>query len=241
MCVKELCVKMLNRKKRRWWSRPWIMRREKFGASARLLQELQEEDPETYRNVLRMSAPKFQELLELVEPLIKKQNTKLREALPCKMKLEITLRYLATGDSFRSLALLFRVPHNSISVFLPTVLAAIFEVLQPFIKVSSIILSSIFFLSIFNQLFFIVRLKKNSFITADFVLSFLLFRLESGQSGWPKDCKKNWHITKSATLKLFLKIVATSYTMNYILIQLHAKQLIKFLFFQLLLTHWCAT
>ncbi|KAG8251624.1 hypothetical protein J6590_075512 [Homalodisca vitripennis] len=83
---------MLNRKKRRWLSRPWIMRREELGASARLLQKLQEEDPETYRNVLRMSAPKFQEFLELVEPLIKKQNTKFRQSLPCKIKLEITLR-----------------------------------------------------------------------------------------------------------------------------------------------------
>lgn len=52
--------------------------------------------------------------------------------------LEITLRYLAIGDSFRYLALLFRVSHNSISVFLPQVLGAIFEVLQPFIKVNNI-------------------------------------------------------------------------------------------------------
>ncbi|XP_068082892.1 uncharacterized protein [Anabrus simplex] len=136
MAVTELCLEMLrHRKERRWWSRPWIQRREELGASSRLFQELKEEDPETYRNVLRMSPSKFQELLELVEPLIKKQDTKMREAIPCKIKLEITLRYLATGDSFRSLALLFRVSHNSISVFLPEVLAAIFEVLQPFMKV----------------------------------------------------------------------------------------------------------
>lgn len=137
IAVSELSLGMLNRKKRRWWTRPWIQRREELGASSRLLQELKEEDPETYKNVLRMSPPKFQELLELVEPLIKKQDTRLRNAIPCKIKLQITLRYLATGDSFRSLALLFRVPHNSISVFLPEVLAAIFEVLKPFIKVSN--------------------------------------------------------------------------------------------------------
>jgi len=140
--VRELSLEMLNQlhhKQRRWWVRPWIQRREELGASSRLLQELKEEDPETYRNVLRMTAPQFQELLELVEPLIKKQDTVFRQAIPCKTKLEITLRYLATGDSFRSLALLFRVPHNSISVFLPEVLSAIYEVLQPFIKVSNII------------------------------------------------------------------------------------------------------
>ncbi|XP_068082458.1 uncharacterized protein [Anabrus simplex] len=136
MAVTELCLEMLrHRKERRWWSRPWIQRREELGASSRLFQDLKEEDPETYRNVIRMSPSKFQELLELVEPLIKKEDTKMIEAIPCKIKLEITLRYLATGDSFRSLALLFRVPHNSISVFLPEVLAAIFEVLQSFMKV----------------------------------------------------------------------------------------------------------
>lgn len=85
-----------------------------------------------------MTAPQFQQLLGLVEPLIKKQDTTFRQAIPCKTKLEITLRYLATGDSFRSLALLFRVPHNSISVFLPEVMAAIYEVLQTYIKVSQL-------------------------------------------------------------------------------------------------------
>lgn len=138
-CVREVSLEMLQisyaRNRRRWWVRPWIQRREEFGASSRLLEELKEEDPETYRNVLRMSATKFQELLNLVEPIIRKQDTHFRQAIPSKTKLEITLRYLATGDSFRSLALLFRVPHNTISVFLPEVLSAIFEVLQPFIKV----------------------------------------------------------------------------------------------------------
>lgn len=109
--LRELSLEILNqlqRKQRRWWVRPWIQRREELGALSRLLQELKEEDPETYRNVLRMTAPQFQELLELVEPLIKKQDTVFRQAIPCKTKLEITLRYLATRDSFRSLALLFR-------------------------------------------------------------------------------------------------------------------------------------
>jgi hypothetical protein len=115
-----------------WWSRPWIMRREELGASARLFQELQAEDPETYRNVFRMSVPKFQELLELIEPLIKKQNTQFRQALPCKIKLEITLRYLATGDSVRSLALLFRVPHFLLITILQLFLNCI--VIKPYAK-----------------------------------------------------------------------------------------------------------
>lgn len=44
---------------------------------------------------------------------------------------------MATSDNFRSLAYLFRVPPNSISVFLPEVLQAVHNALQDFVKVPS--------------------------------------------------------------------------------------------------------
>ena len=43
------------------------------------------------------------------------------------MKLVITLRFLARGNSYRSLAFSFRVAHNTISLFIPEVCTAIFE------------------------------------------------------------------------------------------------------------------
>jgi len=55
----------------------------------------------------------------------------MRMAIPTATKLEITLRYLATGDSFKSLEYLFQVPEP-----VPEVLTAISHVLKPFIKVS---------------------------------------------------------------------------------------------------------
>ncbi|KAG5888011.1 hypothetical protein JTB14_007130 [Gonioctena quinquepunctata] len=137
--VRELCEQMLKRKRRRWWVRSWILGRNDLGALARLFKELELEDPSSYANILRMSVLKFKELLELVTLLIQKKDTKFREAIPSKTKLEITLRYLATGDSFKSLAYLFRVPHNTISVFVPEVLSGIYGVLQQFIKVRFII------------------------------------------------------------------------------------------------------
>jgi hypothetical protein len=54
------------------------------------------------------------------------------------LKLEITLRYLATGDSFSSLAYLFRVPKCTISKFIPVACAAIYEALGDFLKVNFI-------------------------------------------------------------------------------------------------------
>ncbi|KAG8294692.1 hypothetical protein J6590_097302, partial [Homalodisca vitripennis] len=58
----------------------------------------------------------------------------MRMAIPVATKLEITLRYLATGDSFKSLEYLFRVPESSISQFIPYVLTAICCILRPLIE-----------------------------------------------------------------------------------------------------------
>ncbi|PNF22512.1 hypothetical protein B7P43_G14377 [Cryptotermes secundus] len=128
-------VEQLRRRKKRKWVLDWIRRRDQLGASARLMRELAEEDPKGYRNIMRMAEVKFEELLEMVSPLIRKKDTVMREALSAKTKLEIALRYLSAGESLKSLQYLFRVPHNTISTFLPEVLGAIFEVLQPYIKV----------------------------------------------------------------------------------------------------------
>jgi hypothetical protein len=72
----------------------------------------------------------------MMDGIIKKQDTKMRMAIPTATKLEITLRYLAIGDSFRTLEYLFRVPKSTPSLFVPEVLTAISHVLKPFIKVS---------------------------------------------------------------------------------------------------------
>lgn len=128
-----------RRKPRRWWVRPWILRRKYEGASVKLLVELAREDLDAYKNHLRMSEQKFEELLQKVSPLIQKKNTLLRDSLPARVKLQVVLRYLATGDSFSSLSVLYRVPKNSISQFLPEVCKAIYESLEDFIQVSLII------------------------------------------------------------------------------------------------------
>jgi len=66
-----------------------------------------------------MSKKNFYSLLGIVEPMITKQNIRFRESVPAEMKLEITLTYLATGDSFMSLMYLFKVSKQFISSILP--------------------------------------------------------------------------------------------------------------------------
>ena len=76
----------------------------------------------------------FDDLLSMIEHKVQKKSTWFREPISARIKLEITLRYLASGDSLTSLQYRYRVPKNTISVFLPEVLSAIYEVLRPFIK-----------------------------------------------------------------------------------------------------------
>lgn len=88
-----------------------------------------------FNNFCRMSATDFEFLLNKIEPLIMKQDTQMRTAIPAKIRLAITLRYLATGDSYQSLHFLFKVSHQVISLIVPEVCEAINSVLKDQIKV----------------------------------------------------------------------------------------------------------
>ncbi|KAJ8959580.1 hypothetical protein NQ314_006229, partial [Rhamnusium bicolor] len=104
--------------KKRVWIRDWIRRRSTLGGSELLLKEISTEDPDSYRNFMRLSVEKLQELLKLVTPKLTKSETWMRSPISPQIKLEVTLRYLATGDSFASLQYLYRLPKCTISVFL---------------------------------------------------------------------------------------------------------------------------
>ena len=124
-----------KRRKRGRKCRNWIALRESLGASNCLFRELSSEDPQEYRKHMRMSVEKFDELLRLVESYISKTDTVMKAAVSARLKLEVTLRYLASGDSFSSLALLFRIPPCTISRFLPETLQSIINALDSFMKV----------------------------------------------------------------------------------------------------------
>ena len=84
---------------------------------------------------MRVSVEKFDELLWLMESYISKTDTVMKAAIPARLKLEVTLRFLASGDSFSSLALLFRIPPFTISRCLPETLQSIIIALDSFVKV----------------------------------------------------------------------------------------------------------
>lgn len=123
-------------KQKRIWVRKWIDDRDKNGGSAMLLNQLRIEDPREYKLALRMTSNNFDELLMLLSSSIQRQDTFMRDALPAKVKLEITLTFLASGMSFRNLSHFYRVSKPSISNLIPEVCWAIYESLKTHIKVS---------------------------------------------------------------------------------------------------------
>nr|XP_021203270.2 putative nuclease HARBI1 [Bombyx mori] len=84
-----------------------------------------------------MSEDNFNFLLTRVSNKISKQDTICREALPAKLKLQITLRLLASGNSFKSLSYEFKVSSCSISKFVPEILNAVYQELKNLIEMAN--------------------------------------------------------------------------------------------------------
>lgn len=120
-------------KKRNIWTHDWLIKRSSEGAHQKLLQEYRDNEKQKhlYKNFLRMDESTFEELLALVSPHIAKQDTQLRAAISPSERLAVTLRFLATGNNYKSLSALFRIAPNTISCIIPEVCDAIYKVLRP--------------------------------------------------------------------------------------------------------------
>lgn len=93
--ILELAMALLEEEnmgnRKRLWVRKWIGRRATHGASMCLLKEVAIEDPKEYLAAMRMSQNSFTYLLLKVEHQIQRQDTRLRKAIPAKIKLEAVL------------------------------------------------------------------------------------------------------------------------------------------------------
>ena len=72
----------------------------------------------------------LQEILHKIIPLVKKQDTNMREAIPPEERLAVTLRFLATGESFSSLQYQFRISQSTLCTIIPEVCDSIYKVLK---------------------------------------------------------------------------------------------------------------
>ena len=113
--------------RRRYWLKPWVTRRPQFGDFENLMVELETESPGDFVGYPRMEPVMFHDLVQRLTPRLTKQATNYRKPLCTGIKIAGTLRFLATGNSYRSLAFSFRVANCTISLFDREVCDAIIE------------------------------------------------------------------------------------------------------------------
>lgn len=101
----------------------------------KLFEDLTCEDSGEHMKLFRMSRSDFDLLLTMIEPAITKKTSNMRKPIPANIRLAITMRYLATGDNYRSLHDLFKVSNSAITLIIPEVCEAISNALKDQMKV----------------------------------------------------------------------------------------------------------
>lgn len=130
-----IAISMKKKCRRRRWVKNWMLKREKY-THLNLVQEmLLGDDLDDYSNYYRMSEDLFEKLLTMVSPYITKQNTHFRQAILPREKLSVTLRYLATGRSFKCLRYSSILSSGSISESIMDTCNALIYVLKDYMKV----------------------------------------------------------------------------------------------------------
>ena len=81
-------------------------------------------------NYTRLKVEEFQYILYKIEPGISKADTNMRQAISAGAKLEATLRFLATGESYASLRFSTRISAPSLSTIIPMVCEEILHSLE---------------------------------------------------------------------------------------------------------------
>ena len=113
------------RRRHNMWVRPWLLQREERGAYQNIMADLYAIDIPGFTNFMRMTPEFFEMIKTRLEPHLARQATNYRAPISVGKKLALTIRYLATGESYTSLSYQFRVGRSTISKFLPEVCRAI--------------------------------------------------------------------------------------------------------------------
>ena len=119
-------------------TRKWIRRKEK-GYFGNIVRELSIEDTAAYKEMMRMSHEEFLYILRSIEKDITPNQVLGGNEVICpKARLTMTIRFLASGETYRSLSFQFRMSRGAISYIVKDVCNAIIKNLSPvFLKVPS--------------------------------------------------------------------------------------------------------
>ncbi|KZC11870.1 hypothetical protein WN55_03902 [Dufourea novaeangliae] len=107
------------------------------------------EDQTSFKNICRMSAGEFEMILSLIGPTIAKRDTNYRSTISVHERLAISLRFLATGDSFTSQSTFLKYESKVSRIVLNTWLALNKEV-QKYIQVERLLFIELYSLIYFH-------------------------------------------------------------------------------------------
>ena len=100
--------KQRQKYRKRFWVRPIFQKRAQLSEFFTLVKELRDGDHEGYFTYFRMLPNQFDYSHNLVRPLIQNAD-KNRDSIGSDERLALTIRYLASGDSHRSLSFSYRI------------------------------------------------------------------------------------------------------------------------------------
>lgn len=115
-----------KKRQKRIWVKQWLRERNKYTV-VNLLQELKVHEPNDFKNYLRMNDMLFNNLLGIIKSKIEKKNTVMRDAVSAEERLIVTLRYLATGNSYEDLKFSTAISPQLIGKIIPETCQAIYE------------------------------------------------------------------------------------------------------------------
>ncbi|XP_024082199.1 protein ALP1-like [Cimex lectularius] len=110
---RENHVDRLHTAKRRWGVHPTWRKRKLEGEFATLYKELLDDESKFF-GYFRMSWECFNVLLLKVKSGLTKQKTFFQEPISPSERLAVCLRFLATGDSFKSISYSYRLGHSTV-------------------------------------------------------------------------------------------------------------------------------
>ena len=99
---------------RQCWVKPWLLKREDLGLFHTIFQEIRY-DSKKCKDFIRMNNSQFMFLVDLLSEDLQKEDTLMRKCVSPPELICLTLRYLATGETFRSLEFQFRLSRKRIS------------------------------------------------------------------------------------------------------------------------------
>ena len=106
------------RRRHNMWVRPWLLQREERGAYHNIMADLYATGIPGFTNFMRMTPDFFEMIKTRLEPHLARQATNYRASISVGEKLALTIRYLATGESYTSLSCHFRVGRVTSDVLL---------------------------------------------------------------------------------------------------------------------------